>query len=140
MTKKKEDNPTHSLESAILDEKGREVLNPVPLVIDVGPRPLSLRDQIKRLIVEEGDFLSKDQGFESFEEADDFDVEDEIGDIPTSYTQMEPDPDMPKISKTEWDEFQEWKKTSEKSEEGATPGANAPTTSESDPGAQAEKK
>ena len=100
--------PSHSLESAVIDEKGREINNPVPLVIDVGPRPLTLREQIKRLIVEEGDFLAKMEGTETFEEADDFDVPEETGDIHTQYTQMEPD-----ITAEEWAHIKERRKSEE---------------------------
>lgn len=61
------------------DEQGRELPDPTPVEIPVGfSRPESLQDQIKRLIRTELSMDAQAGGFESFEEADDFDVGDDF--------------------------------------------------------------
>ncbi len=76
------------LTRALLDEKGRELPNPNPLYVEVTPKRLNLQQQIKRLLNTELSRQAYDQGFESFEESNDFEVEDEF-DIPESNTQYE---------------------------------------------------
>lgn len=65
---------------ATLDERGREIPAGKPLYIDVGTRPLSIRDQIKRLMREEVSRYASASGYDSFEEADDFEVGDDFDD------------------------------------------------------------
>lgn len=61
-----------------LNERGHEVPDPTPMALPVGvKRPLSLREQIQRFVREELSAVSAQQGHETFEEADDFDIEDE---------------------------------------------------------------
>lgn len=65
------------LTESMIGEDGLEYPNPNPLVVDVGPKRLSLRDQVKRILREEVSKEAYKQGFETFDEANDFDVEDE---------------------------------------------------------------
>lgn len=61
----------------MIGEDGKEYPNPNPLFVDVGPKRLSLQDQIKRILHSELSREAYDQGFETFEESQDFDVPDE---------------------------------------------------------------
>lgn len=56
---------------------GREVLNPLPMTVDVTPRPPTLQEQIQRLLRVELAAQAKSQGYETFEESVDFDIEDD---------------------------------------------------------------
>jgi hypothetical protein len=70
------------LGNAKLDEKGREILDSRPMVIEGIKRPMSMQDRVHQAIAVH---LSKDaasQEHETFEEADDFSVEGE--DVPYS--------------------------------------------------------
>lgn len=68
------------------DEFGRELPDPTPLSIPSGFRkPLSIHEQIKRFVREELSQVAEDHKAESFEEADDFDVEDEDPDPLSPY-------------------------------------------------------
>lgn len=73
---------------AYIDSEGREVLDPRPLEIPIGfERPLTLEQQIQRLMRVEYNKLAQFQsmeGVETPEEADDFDVDDDF-DISTPY-------------------------------------------------------
>lgn len=61
----------------LLDKYGREIADPRPVAVPSGlQRPLSLKEQVQRLMREELSTQAMMQGRESFEEADDFDVED----------------------------------------------------------------
>lgn len=86
------------------DEFGREVANQDRLALPAGwDRPLSLAEQIKRMVRTELSRQAVDGGMESFEEADDFDIPDEEGDFVSPYEVVEmapegvsgPDPDPP---------------------------------------------
>lgn len=60
------------------DEKGREILDPQPLAVPAGfKKPAPLADQVRRLVRAQLSDIAASQGYESFEEADDFDVDDE---------------------------------------------------------------
>jgi len=48
-------------------------------------RPLSLQDEIKRFVRSEMSMRAAEHGFESFEESDDFDVDDEDGNLASPY-------------------------------------------------------
>lgn len=65
------------LKSSVLDKRGYEVNNPKPLFIPVDGRP-SLRDRIKRMIRQELSDQAFDKGFETFEQSNDFDMDDEF--------------------------------------------------------------
>lgn len=92
------------LRSAMLDDEGREVLNPLPTVTNTDIRPPSLQEQIQRLVRTELSRQVQQQGAETFEEANDFDVPDD--DIPADtspYTLLEeeePIPPPPSPTKT----------------------------------------
>lgn len=60
------------------DRQGREIPDPVPIAVPAGlKRPESLTEQIRRLIRVDMSQQAQDNGEESFEEANDFDIDDE---------------------------------------------------------------
>lgn len=62
-----------------LNERGQEINNPIGSSKDpLGNRPLTLKEQIQRCIKTELSQEAEEQGEESFDEANDFDVEDEF--------------------------------------------------------------
>lgn len=73
-----------------LDDKGREVPDPNPLEIPVGfKRPESLAEQVRRLVRSEQ--LSQSvqaQGFETFEESEDFEIDDDMFDPSSPYEEV----------------------------------------------------
>lgn len=62
---------------ALLDKNGHEQLDPDPVFVDVTPRPPSLKEQIQRLMRAELSAQAAAQQHETFEEADDFDVDED---------------------------------------------------------------
>lgn len=67
-----------TLKAAELDDQGRELLNPMQLEIPYGmERPASLQEQIQRVLRNELSMQAHNQGQETFEEANDFDVLDD---------------------------------------------------------------
>lgn len=61
-----------------LDKRGRELPDPRPVEWPVGvSRPLSIQEEIQRFVRVEMSRRAQEHGMESFEEADDFDVEEE---------------------------------------------------------------
>lgn len=62
--------------TAYLDAHGREVVNPKAAFLEVTPVRLSLREQIQRCLRTELSMQAMQQGRESFEESQDFDVQD----------------------------------------------------------------
>lgn len=77
-----------SLVSSLLDSHGHEVPNPVPHSPPSGLlRPPTLQDQIKRLLRIEVSRQAQQQGRETFDEANDFDIGD-MDDAPMSRYQM----------------------------------------------------
>lgn len=70
-----------------LNARGQEIPDPTPIEIPSGlRRPPSIHDEMKRFIRMELSRQQSEAGLESFEEADDFDLdESEIDDIPTPY-------------------------------------------------------
>lgn len=64
--------------TAILDESGREILDPKPITLNIRPKQLSLEQRISRLIKTQFSRVAEQQGQETFEEANDFDVQDEF--------------------------------------------------------------
>lgn len=62
---------------ARLNEAGQEVLDDTPVALPVRfKRPQNLIEQVREVIHQEG-LRAAEAGFESFEEADDFDVDDD---------------------------------------------------------------
>lgn len=77
---------------AKLDKNGHEVPDPKPLSIPMGyKRPETLQEQVQRLIRSSMSEYAALQDAETFEEADDFDIEDDELDPSTPY-EMEFDP------------------------------------------------
>lgn len=69
------------LGEALLDERGREICDPDPIAVPGGLRkPETLKEQIQRILRIEVSKQALDQGYESFNESQDFDVPDEEGD------------------------------------------------------------
>lgn len=69
---------------------GKEVLDPTPVAIPAGMgKPESLVDTIRRLVRNEISHEAQSQGIESFEEANDFDVEDEDWTSPYELSPMQ---------------------------------------------------
>lgn len=65
----------------------------IPGVTDK-PAPLSLREELQRYVRQEMSRQAQEQQLESFDEADDFEVDDEEPDLTTEYsvTEMSPPP------------------------------------------------
>lgn len=71
---------------AVLDKAGNEVGDPVPMAPPLHmTRPLSLSEQIKQMVRRELSEVAHNQGFETFEESDDFDIDDDPLDPQTPY-------------------------------------------------------
>lgn len=81
---------------ARLDDKGREMFNPVPTnIIAPSERPLTLKQQIQRILRTTLSDQAESQGRETFEEANDFDMVDSFDNEPTSkYELMDDDLDF----------------------------------------------
>lgn len=63
---------------AKLDENGHEILDDTPVAIPARlSRAETLTEQVRRLIREEASRAAQAAGFETFEEADDFEIEDD---------------------------------------------------------------
>jgi len=72
------------------DYLGREKPDPRPVEVPIGRgRAESLADQIKRLVRENLSQVAAREGYETLEEADDFDIDDEEGELLTSYEVVE---------------------------------------------------
>lgn len=62
---------------ATLDENGSEVLDPTPVAVPLRfQQKISTLDDIRALVRKELSIVAASKGFETFEEADDFDVGD----------------------------------------------------------------
>lgn len=83
------------------DEYGREIPNPVPLFQDVDIEiPLTLQERIQRCLRQEFSRQAYDQGFESIDEANDFDIDEDFdSSLPVSPYEMKED-FMPEIPDT----------------------------------------
>lgn len=73
------------LESAYINEDGKEVLNPKTMFLPGHEDPLSIKEQIQKLVRVELSRQAEAQGKESFEQANDFDVDDEDAEPLTPY-------------------------------------------------------
>lgn len=73
-----------------LDEQGREVPDPQPIAIPAGFRePETLEQRIRRLVRSEQFSASMDsQGFETFEESEDFEIDDDMFDPESPYEEV----------------------------------------------------
>lgn len=62
-----------------LDDRGREVPDPRPMQIPAGfKRPETLAEQVQRLVRTTISRRAQEEGFETFEESEDFDVDDDV--------------------------------------------------------------
>lgn len=78
--------------SSKLDENGHELLDNTPVELPLGfEHPESLEDRIRRLVRTSVSSHAAEQGAETFEEADDFDIPDDDSDPITPF-EMEFDP------------------------------------------------
>ncbi len=69
-----------------LDENGHEIPDSRPLAVPVGfERPETLAEQVQRLVRGGLSRAAEADGFESFEDAEDFDIDDEPDDPSTIY-------------------------------------------------------
>lgn len=81
-----------TLTESAIGMDGKEYPSPVKLSVNVGDKPLSLRDQIRRILRTELSKQMQEQGAESFEEANDLDIEDDSEPIsPYEFVDMEPE-------------------------------------------------
>ncbi len=73
-----------------------EIPDPTPVEASLAPAPLTLREEMRRFIKQELSVQQAEEGNESFEEADDFEVEDEP-DLTSQYTvhELTEDPEAP---------------------------------------------
>lgn len=70
---------------------GKEIMNSVPMEMPIGfRRPLTMAEQIAQATRHEVSMWAAARGAETFEEADDFDVDDDVD--PTSPWELEFDP------------------------------------------------
>lgn len=79
------------------DQKGREIPDPRPMEMPLGmSKPESMEDMIRRFVRQEASRAASAEGMETFEEADDFDIDDDEPDAyPTQYMVPEVGPDGP---------------------------------------------
>lgn len=72
------------------DEYGREIPDPRPMELSPGQaRPETIQEMMQRLIRTHLSQAAQDHGAESFEESNDFDIEDEdFDDVLTTYEEM----------------------------------------------------
>lgn len=72
-----ETGEVHELRTPFLDDQGREVLDPRPMAPPIGyVKQPSLWEQMRAMIRDEISRSAQEEGFESFEEADDFEMDD----------------------------------------------------------------
>lgn len=66
------------LHRAMIDQNGAELHNPTPVSIPIGQqRPPTLKEQIQRVLRTELSNQAASQGHETYEEANDFDIDDD---------------------------------------------------------------
>lgn len=81
-----------TLKIAALHDDGSELHNPIPIEVPMHlKRPLTLAEQIKRVLRVEVSKQAESQGYETYAEADDFDTGEDIDHIDTTYTLMDED-------------------------------------------------
>lgn len=82
------------------NDRGEEVPDPTPVEVPVGFRhPPTLRETMQRLIREEVSRAAEQSGDESFDEADDFNVDEEEFSSPYELTTMQEDAQMEALNK-----------------------------------------
>lgn len=99
------------MEKTTFDEHGREILDPTPLALPVGfKRPETLEAQIQRLIKGRMSQAAAEAGYETFEDAEDFEIDED--DEPSAPYEMNFDPILgreisPEMVKSNPDQFKE---------------------------------
>lgn len=72
------------------DEQGREIPDPTPVEVPLDyTRPLTLQEEFRRFLQIEASIIAENAGFETFEEADDFDVDEEEVEFISPYEILE---------------------------------------------------
>lgn len=87
------------LSSSRMLEDGREVLNPEQLYLPLNERPFTMIEQIRRVLRQELSKNALNQGFESFEEADDFDVDEDEMVISSNYEVLDAIEEIPDVDR-----------------------------------------
>lgn len=88
-----EESTAWQIETKTVPER-REHLDPTPVEIPVGViRPESLESIMARMINERFSQMAEEKGLETFEEADDFDIDDDLPKTP--YEMVDLDPEEP---------------------------------------------
>nr|QJB20011.1 MAG: hypothetical protein [Microvirus sp.] len=83
------------------NKNGEEVLDPTPIEVPIGlKKPMSLQEKMKLMVRQEMSVIAQANGMESFEEADDFDCDDDTFDAKTPWEE-DFDPDVPFIGEKE---------------------------------------
>lgn len=73
----------------VLDEQGREIPDPTPMAVPAGFKvPETLDEQIRRLIRGAISTHADAQGAETFEESEDFDIDDDMFDPSSPYEEV----------------------------------------------------
>lgn len=90
-----------TLGHAVLDKWGAEINDPRPMFVPGHVKPLTITEQIQRLMRVELSRQAQVQGLETFEESDDFEDDDEDDAPPSVYQQMESEAPLMKPEKIE---------------------------------------
>lgn len=91
----------HKCRRELLHERdrslGMEHPDPTPMFVSGPERPPTLHEEIRRYMMSEFSDMAQEQGVESFEEADDFEVFDDEQDLTSPYTVVDlVHPEIPK--------------------------------------------
>jgi len=89
-----------TLGKALLTPNGKEINDDRPIFVPGHVRPLSITEQIQRLMRVELSRQAMEQGEETFQEADDLEPDDDPDDL-SRYQQMEPDPGIVALGRKE---------------------------------------
>lgn len=83
------------------NKNGEEILDTTPVAVPIRFKvPIPLNERIKQMVRDEASQLAQQNGYESFDEADDFDIKDDMPD-PLSPWEEDFDPQVPFISDRE---------------------------------------
>lgn len=76
-------------EQAALDAFGREIPDPKPMSIPSGfKRPETLAEQVQRLVRTQISRQAAEEGYETFEDSEDFDIDDDMFDPSSPYEEV----------------------------------------------------
>lgn len=83
------------------NKNGEEILDPTPVNIPIRFRvPTPLNERIRQMVRQEASLYAKNNGDETFDEADDFNISDDPAD-PSSPWEEDFDPEVPHIASRE---------------------------------------